>query len=73
MANWGANHGSLTYGHIGRDLITVASMLRIPLPRTTCRTRAFTGHTLGPLLARQIWRARITGLVIVMGRCINNY
>ena len=31
MANWGANHGSLTYGHIGRDLITFASILRIPV------------------------------------------
>ena len=31
MANWGANHGSFTYGHIGRDLITLASMLRIPV------------------------------------------
>ena len=31
MANWGANHGSLTYGHIGAELITLASMLRIPV------------------------------------------
>ncbi|MCL2512307.1 MAG: L-fucose isomerase [Oscillospiraceae bacterium] len=31
MANWGANHGSLTVGHIGKDLITLASMLRIPV------------------------------------------
>lgn len=31
MANWGANHGSLTYGHVGADLITLASMLRIPV------------------------------------------
>ena len=31
MANWGANHGSLTYGHIGKDLITLCSMLRIPV------------------------------------------
>ncbi|MDR1928191.1 MAG: L-fucose isomerase [Oscillospiraceae bacterium] len=31
MANWGANHGSLTYGHIGKDLLTLASMLRIPV------------------------------------------
>ena len=31
MANWGANHGSFTYGHIGGDLITLASMLRIPV------------------------------------------
>lgn len=31
MNNWGANHGSLSYGHIGADLITLASMLRIPV------------------------------------------
>ena len=31
MANWGANHGSISYGHIGSDLITLASMLRIPV------------------------------------------
>jgi len=31
MANWGANHGAVNYGHIGADLITLASMLRIPV------------------------------------------
>ncbi len=31
MDNWGANHGSISYGHIGADLITLASMLRIPV------------------------------------------
>ncbi len=31
MANWGANHGALSYGHIGADLITLASILRIPV------------------------------------------
>ncbi len=31
MANWGANHGSISYGHIGADLISLASMLRIPV------------------------------------------
>ncbi len=31
MANWGANHGAFVYGHIGDDLITLASMLRIPV------------------------------------------
>jgi L-fucose isomerase len=31
MAKWGANHGSISYGHIGHDLITLASMLRIPV------------------------------------------
>lgn len=31
MNNWGANHGSISYGHIGADLITLASILRIPV------------------------------------------
>ena len=31
MANWGANHGAFHYGHIGADIITLASMLRIPV------------------------------------------
>lgn len=31
MNNWGANHGAISYGHVGADLITLASMLRIPV------------------------------------------
>lgn len=31
MAHWGANHGAISYGHIGHDLISLASMLRIPV------------------------------------------
>ncbi len=31
MANWGANHGAFSYGHIGAELIALASMLRIPV------------------------------------------
>lgn len=31
MNCWGANHGAISYGHIGKDLITLASMLRIPV------------------------------------------
>lgn len=31
MANWGANHGAISYGHIGADLITLCSILRIPV------------------------------------------
>ncbi|HIU69326.1 MAG TPA: L-fucose isomerase [Candidatus Scubalenecus merdavium] len=31
MANWGANHGVTVYGHVGAELITLASMLRIPV------------------------------------------
>ena len=31
MNNWGANHGAISYGHIGADVITMCSMLRIPV------------------------------------------
>jgi L-fucose isomerase len=31
MAAWGANHGAISYGHIGADLVTLAAMLRIPV------------------------------------------
>ena len=31
MSNWGANHAAISYGHIGADLITLASILRIPV------------------------------------------
>ena len=31
MANWGANHGVTVHGHVGADVITLASMLRIPV------------------------------------------
>jgi L-fucose isomerase len=31
MANWGANHGAFSYGHIGADLVSLAAMLRIPV------------------------------------------
>jgi hypothetical protein len=31
MNNWGANHGSISFGHVGADLVSLASMLRIPV------------------------------------------
>jgi L-fucose isomerase len=31
MNSWGANHGAISYGHVGADLIALASMLRIPV------------------------------------------
>jgi len=31
MNNWGANHGAICHGHVGGDLITLASILRIPV------------------------------------------
>ena len=31
MNHWGANHGAISYGHIGADLITLLAILRIPV------------------------------------------
>ena len=31
MSHWGANHGAISVGHIGGDLIALASMLRVPV------------------------------------------
>ena len=38
MNNWGANHGAISYGHIGADLITLCSMLRIPVSMHNVKT-----------------------------------
>jgi L-fucose isomerase len=49
MSNWGANHAALCYGHVGADLITFASMLRIPVcmhnvaPENIFRPSAWSG------------------------------
>ncbi len=46
MANWGANHGAWTYGHIGADIITLASMLRIPVSmHNVCSCKIFRPHS----------------------------
>lgn len=46
MANWGANHGVTVYGHVGADLITLASMLRIPVTMHNVEEeRIFRPHT----------------------------
>ncbi len=48
MANWGANHGAFTYGHIGADMITLASMLRIPVSmHNIADERIFRPHAWG--------------------------
>ncbi len=48
MANWGANHGAFSCGHIGSDLITLASMLRIPVTmHNVSRERIFRPHSWG--------------------------
>ncbi|MCL2517573.1 MAG: L-fucose isomerase [Oscillospiraceae bacterium] len=46
MANWGANHGAFTYGHIGADIITLASMLRIPVSmHNVCECKIYRPHS----------------------------
>ena len=46
MANWGANHGVTVYGHCGADLITLCSMLRIPVNMHNVEEdRIFRPHT----------------------------
>jgi L-fucose isomerase len=42
MNDWGANHSVISYGHIGGDLITLASMLRIPVSmHNVCEKKVF--------------------------------
>ena len=49
MNNWGANHGAISYGHIGAELISLCAMLRIPVymhnvdEATIFRPSAWTG------------------------------
>lgn len=46
MANWGANHGVTVYGHVGAELITLASMLRIPVSmHNVSNDRIFRPHS----------------------------
>lgn len=48
MANWGANHGSFVYGHIGSEVITLCSMLRIPVAMHNIADKAiFRPHSFG--------------------------
>jgi len=55
MNAWGANHGAVSYGHIGADLITLASLLRIPVcmhnvtPAQVFRPSAWTGFGVADL------------------------
>ena len=45
MANWGANHGAFFYGHKGADIITLCSMLRIPVSlHNVCESKIFRPH-----------------------------
>ena len=50
MNNWGANHGAISYGHIGADLITLCSMLRIPV----CHAQRARGEDLPSLRVERV-------------------
>lgn len=68
MANWGANHGVLTIGHVGADFITLASMLRIPV----CMHNVEETKVYRPsawLRTAWILKARITALARTTVRC----
>lgn len=45
MARWGANHGAFVYGHIGADLLTLASMLRMPVTLQNVTEEPFRPHS----------------------------
>ena len=60
MANWGANHCSLCYGHVGADLITLASMLRIPVACTTLPMKRSSVRVHGAHSAPRISKAPTT-------------
>ena len=56
MNNWGANHGAISYGHIGADLITLASMLRIPVAMHNVAPKKSSAQVLGELRGRGVRR-----------------
>ena len=56
MNNWGANHGAISYGHVGADLITMASMLRIPVACTMYRKKISSDQQLGTHL---VWTKKV--------------
>ena len=61
MNNWGANHGAISYGHIGAGIITLCSMLRIPVcMHNVPKSKIFhpaVWNAFGPDKERQDYRA----------------
>jgi L-fucose isomerase len=60
MNNWGANHGAISYGHIGADLISLAAMLRIPVYMHNVAAKIFSVRAVGRRSARNVWRVPIS-------------
>ena len=59
MNNWGANHCVISYGHIGGDLITLASMLRIPVNMHNVRRRTYSDRVHGACSVQKIQKQQI--------------
>lgn len=70
MNNWGANHGASCYGHIGADLITLCSILRIPVCMHNVPEEKYSVRWHGTL-SEWIKRVRITEPARTSAPCIN--
>ena len=70
MANWGANHGVTVYGHVGADLITLASMLRIPVTMHNVDKEKSSVRIHGQALELQMFRQLIMRHASSMDRSI---
>ena len=63
MANWGANHGVTIHGHVGADMITMASMLRIPVTmHNVPRRKGLQTSFVVGILEQRTQRLRLYGL-----------
>ena len=72
MANWGANHGAISYGHIGKDSSRSRACSESPLRCTTSPTRTSTVRTHGLRSAQRTSRVQTTEPAPPTARCINN-
>jgi L-fucose isomerase-like protein len=72
MNNWGANHGAISYGHIGQDLITLASILRILYVCTTWMKMKSSVHRHG-MLSGWTKKVQISAPARISAPFINNY
>ena len=69
MANWGANHGVTIGGHVGADLITLCSMLRIPVTMHNVADERYTVRTYGRLSVQKILKRQIMRLAKTTDLC----
>ena len=66
--NWGANHGAISYGHIGADLISLAARLRIPVYMHNVAAEKVFRPSTWAAFGWRIWKARIIALARISAR-----